>query len=153
MIGKSKNSSRSEAASDHVVNRIAEGTSFEGVLKSENNVRIDGSFEGELTTKGRLVIGASGRVKGNISCAHCEVEGAIEGQIVVQELFVLKSTARVHGEIQYGQLSVENGAQATGNLHLASKVKDMRQDRNLDKSKVDSARSKDNVRSQQTAAV
>jgi cytoskeletal protein CcmA (bactofilin family) len=153
MIGKSNKSSRSEASSDHVVNRIAEGTSFEGVLKSENNVRIDGTFEGELTTKGRLVIGATGRVNGNISCAHCEIEGSIEGQIVVQELFVLKSTARVHGEIQYGQLSVENGAQATGNLHLASKVKDMRQDRNLDKNQGESSRSKDKMRAQQPAAV
>ena len=153
MIGTSKKSNRSEATSDNVVNRIAEGTSFEAVLKSENNVRIDGTFEGELVTKGRLVIGASGRVSGNISCAHCEIEGSIEGQIVVQELFVLKSTARVHGEIQYGQLSVENGAQATGNLHLASKVKDMRQDRNLDKTKGEAARSQDNVRAQQPAAV
>jgi cytoskeletal protein CcmA (bactofilin family) len=92
-------------------------------------------------------------VNGNISCAHCEIEGSIEGQIVVQELFVLKSTARVHGEIQYGQLSVENGAQATGNLHLASKVKDMRQDRNLDKNQGESSRSKDKMRAQQPAAV
>jgi len=38
----------------------------------------------------------------------------------------LKSSAKVHGEIQYGQLSVENGAQATGNLHLNSKVKDIK---------------------------
>ena len=66
---------------------------------------------------------------------------------------MLKSTARVHGEIQYGQLSVENGAQATGNLHLASKVKDMHQDRSIDKSQGESARSKEKIRAQQPAAV
>jgi cytoskeletal protein CcmA (bactofilin family) len=49
----------------------------------------------------------------------------MEGTIVVHELFVLKSSAKVHGDIQYGQLSVENGAEATGNLHLTSKVKDI----------------------------
>lgn len=50
----------------------------------------------------------------------------MEGNILVQELFVLKASAKVHGDIQYGQLSVENGAQATGNLHLTSKVKDIK---------------------------
>jgi len=61
-----------------------------------------------------------------VSCAHCETEGEMEGNILVQELFVLKASAKVHGDIQYGQLSVENGAQATGNLHLTSKVKDIK---------------------------
>jgi cytoskeletal protein CcmA (bactofilin family) len=126
MIGSTKKSPKPDTASENVVNRIAKGTVFEGVLRSENNVRIDGTFEGELITKGRLVVGSTGSIKGTVSCAHCETEGQMEGNILVQELFVLKSSAKVHGEIQYGQLSVENGAQATGNLHLSSKVKDIK---------------------------
>ena len=126
MIGSSKKSPRPETTSENVVNRIAKGTSFEGVLRSENNVRIDGTFEGELVTKGRVVVGNSGKVVGTVTCAHCETEGQMEGTIVVHELFVLKASSKVHGDIQYGQLSVENGAEATGNLHLTSKVKDIK---------------------------
>tara|TARA_B100000768_G_C11234867_1_gene356771 strand:- start:635 stop:1084 length:450 start_codon:yes stop_codon:yes gene_type:complete len=140
MIGSSKKSPRPEASSENVVNRIAKGTSFEGVLRSENNVRIDGMFEGELVTKGRVVVGNSGKIKGTISCAHCETEGEMEGTIIVHELFVLKATAKVHGDIQYGQLSVENGAQATGNLHLTSKVKDIHQDAKRDGNKEDASK-------------
>lgn len=129
------------------MNRIAKGTSFEGVLRSENNVRIDGTFEGELVTKGRVVVGNSGKVVGTVTCAHCETEGQMEGTIVVHELFVLKASSKVHGDIQYGQLSVENGAEATGNLHLTSKVKDIQTDAKREASKD----SKASVR--QTAAV
>ncbi len=118
-----------------MVNRIAKGTSFEGVLRSENNVRIDGIFEGELVTKGRVVVGNSGKVVGTVTCAHCETEGQMEGTIVVHELFVLKASSKVHGDIQYGQLSVENGAEATGNLHLTSKVKDIQTDAKREASK------------------
>jgi cytoskeletal protein CcmA (bactofilin family) len=71
----------------------------------------------------------------------------MEGTIVVHELFVLKASAKVHGDIQYGQLSVENGAQATGNLHLTSKVKDIQSNTKREASK----ESKSGVR--QTAAV
>ena len=117
------------------MNRIAKGTSFEGVLRSENNVRIDGTFEGELVTKGRVVVGNSGKVVGTVTCAHCETEGQMEGTIVVHELFVLKASSKVHGDIQYGQLSVENGAEATGNLHLTSKVKDIQTDAKREASK------------------
>lgn len=147
MIGSSKKSPRPETTSENVVNRIAKGTSFEGVLRSENNVRIDGTFEGELVTKGRVVVGSSGKVVGTVTCAHCETEGQMEGTIVVHELFVLKASSKVHGDIQYGQLSVENGAEATGNLHLTSKVKDIQTDAKREASKD----SKASVR--QTAAV
>ena len=58
----------------------------------------------------------------------------MEGKILVQELFVLKSSAKVHGDIQYGQLMGENGAEATGNLHLTSKVKDINKDLKRDNS-------------------
>tara|TARA_B100000497_G_C7583619_1_gene351254 strand:- start:4 stop:447 length:444 start_codon:yes stop_codon:yes gene_type:complete len=135
MIGSSKKSPRPETTSENVVNRIAKGTSFEGVLRSENNVRIDGTFEGELVTKGRVVVGNSGKVIGTVTCAHCETEGQMEGTIVVHELFVLKASSKVHGDIQYGQLSVENGAEATGNLHLTSKVKDIQMDAKRESSK------------------
>ena len=135
MIGSSKKSPRPETTSENVVNRIAKGTSFEGVLRSENNVRIDGTFEGELVTKGRVVVGNSGKVVGTVTCAHCETEGQMEGTIVVHELFVLKASSKVHGDIQYGQLSVENGAEATGNLHLTSKVKDIQMDAKRESSK------------------
>jgi len=147
MIGSSKKSPRPETTSENVVNRIAKGTTFEGVLRSENNVRIDGTFEGELVTKGRVVVGNSGKVVGTVTCAHCETEGQMEGTIVVHELFVLKASSKVHGDIQYGQLSVENGAEATGNLHLTSKVKDIQTDAKRESSKD----SKASVR--QTAAV
>ena len=46
MIGTNKKSQRPETSSENAVNRIAKGTVFEGVLRSENNVRVDGTFEG-----------------------------------------------------------------------------------------------------------
>ncbi|HBP45549.1 MAG TPA: hypothetical protein DD635_06570 [Flavobacteriales bacterium] len=147
MLGSTKKPMKPETSSENAVNRIAKGTTFEGVLRSENNVRIDGAFEGELVTKGRLVIGSSGRIKGSVSCIHCETEGEMEGNILVQELFVLKASAKVHGDIQYGQLSIESGAQATGNLHLTSKVKDIK-DAGRDTQKIASKTS-----TQQPAAV
>ena len=114
--------------SERAINRIVEGTSFVGSIQCDSNIRIDGVFEGELTTTGRLVVGATGRVNGQVKCVACEIEGKVEGLLQVEELLALKSASRVHGDIFYGQLSVESGAQATGALHLISNVKEMRRD-------------------------
>ena len=115
-----------DTMSERAINRIVEGTSFVGSIQCDSNIRIDGVFDGELTTSGRLVVGATGRVNGQVKCAACEIEGKVEGLLQVEELLALKSESRVHGEIFYGQLSVESGAQATGALHLISNVKEMR---------------------------
>lgn len=115
-----------DTMSERAINRIVEGTTFVGSIQCDSNIRIDGVFEGELTTSGRLVVGATGRLNGQVKCAACEIEGKVEGLLQVEELLALKSESKVHGEIFYGQLSVESGAQATGALHLISNVKEMR---------------------------
>lgn len=125
MIGSAKKQSRPEAAAERTINRIAEGTVMRGEMTCEVSVRVDGEFEGELVTKGRLVIGPSGVVSGSIRCRQCEVEGKLDGDVVVEELLAMKNGAKIEGEVKYGQLSVEEGAVVTGSLQLASKVKDM----------------------------
>jgi cytoskeletal protein CcmA (bactofilin family) len=125
MIGSGKKQNRFEGTTERGVNRIAEGTSMSGTLSCEASIRIDGQFDGDLITKGRLVVGASGAVSGTIRCAQCEVEGRLDGEVIVEELLALKSSARIEGEVKYGQLSVEEGAVVTGTLQLVSKVKDL----------------------------
>lgn len=108
------------------INRIVEGTRFKGEISCESNIRIDGTFEGELSTKGRLVVGPQGSLKGTVVCQNCEVEGKLEGRLSVEELLSLKASASVDGEIHYGKLSIEPGAALTGTCFMGSKLKDLK---------------------------
>jgi len=125
MIGSSKKQSRPDATAERTINRIAEGTVMRGEMSCDVSVRVDGEFDGELVTKGRLVVGPNGVVSGSIRCRQCEVEGKLDGDVVVDELLAMKNGAKIEGDVKYGQLSVEEGAVVTGSLQLASKVKDM----------------------------
>ena len=122
MIGNKKTTMGMDTPHTDAVNRIVEGTTFEGNIRSMSNMRIDGTFEGDIETKGRLVVGPKGIIKGNVACAHCDVEGSMEGNIEVAELMSLKSSAKVAGTIYYGQLSVEAGAQPVGTFHMGAKT-------------------------------
>jgi cytoskeletal protein CcmA (bactofilin family) len=119
MIGSMKRSTGAPTTnSDNGINRIVEGTTVEGIIQSESNLRIDGEFKGELITKGRLVVGPKGVVKGTINCMCCDVEGVLEGEVTVLELLAMKSSATVQGDLYYGQLSVEVGAKALGTFRM-----------------------------------
>jgi cytoskeletal protein CcmA (bactofilin family) len=117
-----------EVITDLAINRIVEGTSIEGEIKCESNIRIDGSFKGELTTKGRLVVGPAGRIEGNVQCQNAEIEGLVVGKLMVQQLLSLKGAAKVEGDIFTDKLAIEPGASFTGACNMGAKVKELRKD-------------------------
>lgn len=121
-----------ESVPDLGINRIVEGTSIEGEIKCESNIRIDGSFIGNLTTKGRLVIGPAGRIEGTVHCQNAEVEGLVKGKLYVQQLLSLKGSAKVEGDIFTDKLAVEPGSSFTGACNMGAKVKELKKDINAE---------------------
>ena len=53
-------------------NTIEKNSSFVGNFNSESDFRIDGSFEGNIETKGKVVIGKNGNIDGTIICTSAE---------------------------------------------------------------------------------
>ena len=95
---------------------LGEGVSFKGELKFERCLRIDGHFEGELISEGRLVVGPKGVVKSNIRMHEVIVEGYVEGNMVVNDRVELRGDARVFGDIQAKTLSIDEGVTVVGML-------------------------------------
>ncbi len=101
-------------------NRIVEGTTITGDINSNEGIRLDGKLLGNLTTKGKLVVGVTGYIKGEIKCNNSDIEGKIEGKIYVNELLSLKSTAKIFGDITTNKLAVEPNAIFTGTCNMGS---------------------------------
>ncbi|HPG73009.1 MAG TPA: polymer-forming cytoskeletal protein [Bacteroidales bacterium] len=100
------------------VNIIGNGTQINGDIISTGDMRIDGSLQGNLQIKGRLIIGETGKIIGEIDCINSEVSGIIEGKIVVSELLTLKAKAKIMGDIITNKLSIEPGAIFTGTCNM-----------------------------------
>lgn len=92
-------------------NRIVEGTSINGNIISPADFRLDGHLIGNFLSKGKLVIGPAGLVKGDIVCKNADIEGRFEGKIQVLETLNIKSKAVIIGDVVCGKLSVEPGAE------------------------------------------
>jgi len=106
-------------------NRIVEGTSIIGDIVSKADFRLDGELIGNFTSQGKLVIGASGVIKGEIVCNNADIEGEFQGKIKVLEVLNIKTTARIHGEVLVGKLSIEPGADFTATCTMLTKANEV----------------------------
>ena len=118
-------SSKSNSGSG-MPNHINSDTVIEGTIKARGNLRIDGKLIGSLECQGRVVVGASGSIEGEIRCENAEIEGSIKANISVSDLLSLKSTAKVQGDIVTKKLAIEPGATFTGSCSMGGVIKDLK---------------------------
>lgn len=104
-------------------NRIVEGTTIHGDISSPADFRLDGHLIGNFQTKGKIVIGPAGSVKGDIVCKNADIEGKFEGKIQVAEILNIKAKAVIHGEVVCGKLAVEPGAEFSATCIMKSNQK------------------------------
>jgi cytoskeletal protein CcmA (bactofilin family) len=93
---------------------------FKGSLKFDNELRINGKFEGELSSSGTVHVGSQGDVKAEISVGTAIVEGKINGNITASDRVELRSTARMVGDIKASKLIVEEGVAFIGRCEVSS---------------------------------
>lgn len=103
---------------NNVINLVGSGTEITGDIVSSGDIRIDGIINGNLQTKGKVVIGETGKAKGEVNCKNADISGKIEGKIIVSELLSLKPSALIVGDIVSGKLAIEPGARFTGNCNM-----------------------------------
>ncbi|MFK8043929.1 MAG: polymer-forming cytoskeletal protein [Crocinitomicaceae bacterium] len=108
------NNSKDATVSSNQLNRLCEGTTITGDIVTEGNIRIDCKVTGNLTVKGKVVLGKGGVVEGDMTCLNADIEGTIIGNILVDGLLVLKETAKVEGTIATHKIGVLEGAEFTG---------------------------------------
>lgn len=106
-------------------NRIVEGTLIKGDINSQADFRLDGELIGNFQSNGKIVIGPTGSVVGDIICKNADIEGKFNGKIQVTEILNVKSKASIYGEVTVGRLSVEPGADFSASCIMKTNVKNL----------------------------
>lgn len=101
-------------------NIIAAGTVIKGDIQSDGNIRVDGTVIGTLNCKGKVVLGNTGRIEGEVICQNANLSGEAKVRITVSELLSLQSTAKLFGEIITGKLGIEPGAIFSGTCKMGA---------------------------------
>lgn len=101
------------------VNMLGAGTIIKGDIQSNGDFRVDGTLIGSIHSKGKIVIGETGNVDGEVICRNADISGQVKAQLTVSELLTLKATAKLSGEITTNKLSIEPGARFSGTCNMS----------------------------------
>ncbi|HEV7331607.1 MAG TPA: polymer-forming cytoskeletal protein [Flavisolibacter sp.] len=119
MFNKDKNTQTEKAASTSAT-LISAGTVVKGDLKSQSDLRIDGTIHGNVSCGAKVVIGPSGFVEGNIEGAHADISGRLEGNVVAKEMVQLRTKCQVHGNVTAASLQIDAGAIFNGQSQMGN---------------------------------
>ena len=133
MFSNNNNNMKNSNNTSSVVNMIGNGTVITGDIKSKSDIRIDGILKGSVKTEGKLVVGSTGVVEGDVDCVSADVSGEIKAKITVSQLLSLKSTSKLNGDITTNKLSIEPGATFSGSCSMGAVIKDIKHAEKQDK--------------------
>jgi cytoskeletal protein CcmA (bactofilin family) len=99
---------------DGNITLLAKGVELRGEIKVDGTVRIDGRLDGEVQTKGEIIVGEDGMVQGTIFAGTLISSGRIKATVTATERIQLLKTAILIGEVHCPVLSMEDGAKFQG---------------------------------------
>ena len=117
---KDKNSSSSEKGFSNAATLISSGTVLKGDVKSNHDLRIDGTIQGNVTSTAKIVIGPTGFVEGNIESANADITGKVQGNIVVKEFLQLRGECNVSGNLSAVKLQIDPTATFNGQCQMGN---------------------------------
>ncbi|MFH0823491.1 MAG: polymer-forming cytoskeletal protein [Pseudomonadota bacterium] len=111
-FGKSK--------SDAVTGFLGSRTEFTGKLSFSGTVHLDGHFQGEIISRGTLVVGGESVVHAQIQAAVLKIAGEVRGDLTATERIEIFPPAKVYGSIRTPCLVVEEGGFFEGTCFMSS---------------------------------
>lgn len=99
---------------------ISAGTSVQGDLKSQSDLRIDGTIHGNVSSDAKVVIGPSGFVEGNITGVHADISGRLVGNVTAKEMVQLRTNCQVQGNVTAASLQIDAGAIFNGQSQMGT---------------------------------
>ncbi len=100
--------------------KIEKSTTLKGNIKSKTDIRVDGNVEGEVVTKGKVILGKESNVIGKILCANADIEGKFDGELTASGTLSLKSGSNIKGKVKIQKLIVESGSIFNANCSMHS---------------------------------
>ena len=105
---------------DKCTNVIANGSKWQGTLKVDDSVRVDGTFSGEIQAKGTIHVAEGAQVDAKVRAAFVVIGGHFRGEIRCEHRVDLLPRSRVNGDVISKVLNVHEGAVLDGRVQMSA---------------------------------
>jgi cytoskeletal protein CcmA (bactofilin family) len=97
------------------------GATFRGELEFEDTMRIDGKFNGKISSKNELIVGESAHIEGDIHVGRIAISGTVVGKIIADTRVEIHRNGKVYSDVDTPALIIEEGAIFQGNCVMGDK--------------------------------
>jgi cytoskeletal protein CcmA (bactofilin family) len=103
---------------EKITTTLGKETSFDGILRFRESLKIDGKFEGQIESPGFLYIENGATVKANIKVGSIVIGGVVHGNVEATERLEMLATGRVVGNIRTAKLNIADGVVFQGKCEM-----------------------------------
>lgn len=108
----------SKSLLDSVETLIGANASFEGNIKTDRTIRIDGKITGNIETTAGVLVGSEAVIEGNITAEIIMLGGTVKGNITAQDGIEILPKAKMLGDIKTNILTIAEGAYFEGKSQM-----------------------------------
>lgn len=99
---------------------VGEEAFFHGSLVAKGSLRVEGSFEGDISDAVDVEIGAKGRILGNVAAETVIVSGEVVGDVVASRFVEVLASGKLTGDVRTPKLKIEEGAFFDGSCSMGA---------------------------------
>lgn len=99
---------------------IGEGTIFEGKIKSEASIRIEGTMIGDIVCSGDVIIGENGCANSNVVSRNLVLAGQLNGDVEARGKLTIGASGVLNGNITAQSLIIEAGGVFNGSSKMTA---------------------------------
>lgn len=89
-----------------------------GKLDGKSDLRIEGSFEGEIDVDGTVSVGPEGSIRAAVRVAVLEVEGEVHGDVIASGSVLVRPGGRLVGDVRARQVAIDDGGSLQGGIDM-----------------------------------
>ncbi|ASA26066.1 bactofilin family protein [Paenibacillus donghaensis] len=97
---------------------IGHGGTLEGKVHCDTNLRIEGTFSGEIVCSGTVTVGEQGTVRSSIHAEEVIIAGKVFGDVTAQRRLIMAETGQLQGNIQAQSLTIHEGSLINGSIEM-----------------------------------
>jgi cytoskeletal protein CcmA (bactofilin family) len=101
---------------------IGRGTTFNGVLRVNGSLRVDGEVEGQVFVAQGLVVGPDGVMKAELVVNTAAIAGRVVGRVRAKGKVELRKGGRLEGDVHASSFQIEDGAFFQGNCTMGGET-------------------------------
>lgn len=97
---------------------IGQGITIEGEVTADEEVVVQGTIRGKLSTQDSVVVEPGATIEADISAASVVVGGNLTGDVTASDRVDLQAGGKLVGDVKAARLTIADGASFKGNVDM-----------------------------------